>query len=72
MVSPNTSTIIQMEINIKNNILAILAAPASIFVNPKIPAIIATIKNINDHFSINLGLSCNEVINLIISIIMPL
>jgi hypothetical protein len=46
-----------MEMNMKNNILAMLTAPASIFVNPKMPATMAIIRNINDHFSIKRFLS---------------
>lgn len=55
MVIPNIIIRTHTEINIKKRILAIDAAPASIFVNPKIPATIATIKNMNDHFNMTFG-----------------
>ena len=41
-------------IKIKNNTLAISAAPAAIPVNPNIAAISAIIKNVADHFNITL------------------
>jgi hypothetical protein len=52
MVMPKTSTISQMEIKIKNKIFAISAAPAAMLVNPKMPAIIAITKKMNDHLNI--------------------
>jgi hypothetical protein len=39
-------------IKIKNNTLAISAAPEAIPVNPNIAAITAIIKNVADHFNI--------------------
>ena len=39
---------------IKNIVFAISAAPAAILENPNIPAIIATMKNINVHFNIKI------------------
>ena len=52
ILAPRTKTITQMAITIKNKTLAIAAAPEAISVKPKTPAIIATMKKINDHFSI--------------------
>ncbi|OCB74829.1 hypothetical protein LPBF_09450 [Flavobacterium crassostreae] len=43
---------INKTIKIKNKILAILAAPAAIPPNPKIPAIIARIINVTVHLNI--------------------
>jgi len=45
---------------IKNNILAIEAAPAAISVKPKIAAIIAIIKNMAAHLSIKKILKINN------------
>lgn len=45
---------------IKNNTLAIEAAPAAISVKPKIAAIIAIIKKIAAHFSIKKVLEVNN------------
>ena len=45
---------------IKNNTLAMEAAPAAIPVKPKIAAIIAIIKNIAAHLSINKILKINN------------
>jgi hypothetical protein len=52
IVSPNISTTNQIEMNIKNRIFAMVAAPASMLVKPKIPAMIAIMRNMNDHLSI--------------------
>lgn len=41
-------------IKIKNNTLAIAAAPEAIPVNPNIAATMAIIKNVADHFNITL------------------
>jgi hypothetical protein len=42
----------QTEIKMKNNILAIDAAAPAMPVKPNIPATIAMIRNMNDHFNI--------------------
>ena len=52
MVKPKTSTISHMDINMKNRTFAISAAPSAMPVKPNIPAIMAIIKNMNDHFNI--------------------
>ena len=54
MVRPKTRTISHIEIKMKNKIFAISAAPASILVKPNIPAMMATIRKMNDHFSIRI------------------
>jgi len=53
---PRINEIINSTIKIKNNTFAIPAAPAAIPPNPKIPAMIATIKNIIVHRNIDLVL----------------
>jgi hypothetical protein len=49
---PNRSERINKTIKIKNNTLAMEAAPAAIPPNPKIAAIMATIRNVTVHLSI--------------------
>jgi hypothetical protein len=51
IVSPKTRIMIHSVIKIKKRILAIDAAPASTLVKPNIPAMMATIRNMNDHFN---------------------
>ncbi len=46
LTAPKMMTIRKRTRKIKNNTLAIAAAPAAIFVNPKIAAVIAIIKKI--------------------------
>ena len=54
--APKMSTRMKSTKKIKNNILAIEAAPAAIPVKPKIAATIAIIKKIAAHFSITQSL----------------
>ena len=60
--APKTRTRIKRTTKIKNNILAIEAAPAAIPVKPKIAAIIAIIKKIAAHLSITYSLKVNNII----------
>jgi hypothetical protein len=53
-------TIIKRTRKIKNNTLAIEAAPAAIPVKPKIPAMIAITKKIAAHLSITLSLKVSN------------
>ena len=60
IVIPKMRTINHTDINMKNRIFAISAAPAAIPVKPRTPAIIAIIKNKNDHLSITFDLMNNK------------
>jgi hypothetical protein len=55
-VTPKITAINQNAIKIKKIIFAMEAAPLAMPVNPKIPAIIAIIKNITVHLSITKSL----------------
>jgi len=54
ILTPSISATTKKTTKIKNIILAIEAAPAAMSVNPKIEAIIAITRNINDHLSIRI------------------
>ena len=54
ILTPSISATTKKTTKIKNIILAIDAAPAAMSVNPKIEAIIAITRNINDHLSIRI------------------
>lgn len=53
-VPPNNNAPINNIKKIKNSALAIEAAPAAIPVNPNIPAMMAIIRNVADHFNMSL------------------
>ena len=63
--APKMRTSIKRTRKIKNNILAIEAAPAAMPVKPKIAAIIAIMKNIAAHLSISQSLKGEQLFILI-------